>query len=63
MPIPYCTMHERLFDPQHRTWITWSKDYVTMVQHVCDILDSAHLDTSGYKVVTAACDQCQVVHE
>jgi hypothetical protein len=61
MPIPYCTVHERLFDPRGKAWMTWSQDYVTMVQHVCGILDSAHIDASDYKVINAACDQCQEV--
>jgi hypothetical protein len=61
MPIPYCTVHERLFDAQCGAWLTWSQAYVTMVQHLCDILDSAHIDSSHYKVTQTACDRCTTI--
>ena len=67
MPIPCCSVHERLFDPQHNTWINWSQDRVAVVQHLCDIRDSATIAYSDYKVIEAACDRCievarQILH-
>ena len=61
MSIPYCTVHERLFDLKCGAWFTWSQDYVTMVQHLCDILDSANIDSSDYKVIRTSCDLCKKV--
>jgi hypothetical protein len=58
MPIPYCSVHERLFDATCGAWLTWSHDYVTMVQHLGDLLDSAHIDSSHYTVTQTACDLC-----
>jgi len=58
MSVPYCTLHQRLFDQKRRAWIHWSQDYVSMVQHLCDILDSAHIPCADYQVTEAACDTC-----
>jgi hypothetical protein len=59
MPIPYCSVHERLFDQKQHTWVNWSQTYVDMVTHLCDILDTANIDSSDYKVVPTACDRCK----
>jgi len=68
MPIPYCSIHERLFDPIKNTWINWSQDCAIQVQHLCDILDSATIAYFDYKVIETACDRCveiarQILHE
>ena len=61
MSLFYCTLHERLFDPQIQTWVTWSHVYVTMVQSFCDMLDAARIDASGYTVRPTPCDLCTVI--
>jgi hypothetical protein len=58
MPIPYCSVHERLLVQQKNLWINWSQDYVTMVKHICDILDSANIVFSDYEVRESPCDLC-----
>ena len=61
MLIPYCTVHERLFDAKCGMWFTWSQAYVIMVQHLCDILDSAHIPSADYQVTRTACDRCTTI--
>jgi hypothetical protein len=67
MLLSYCSIHERVFDPQRHVWTHWSQDCVTPVQHRCDILDSTtSADTDSY-LIEAACDQCvevarQILH-
>ena len=58
MPISYCPCHERLFDPQRNAWINWSRMYVDMVQHLCDMLAAEHIECSDYKVIQTFCDCC-----
>jgi hypothetical protein len=68
MPIPYCSVHERLFVRQKNAWMNWSQDYVSMVKHICDTFDSANILFSDYKVIESPCDLCieiarQLLHE
>ncbi len=58
MPIPYCSVHERLFVQQKNAWITWSQDDVSMVKQLCDTLDSANILFSDYEVIESSCDRC-----
>ena len=49
-------------------WINWSRMYVDMVQHLCDMLDAEHIEYADYKVIQTFCDCCtniarQAVHE
>jgi hypothetical protein len=59
MSIPYCDVHERLFDSQHHAWITWSRMYVEMVQRLCDMLDAESIACADYKVTQSTCDLCK----
>jgi len=61
MPLSYCPLHERFFDPQGKTWITWPHMYVEMVKPFCDMLDSASIDSSGYTVIPTPCDLCTAI--
>jgi uncharacterized cysteine cluster protein YcgN (CxxCxxCC family) len=68
MPIPYCSVHKRLFHQQRNAWINRSQAYIDMLKRVCDILDAAEIDCSDYKVIETTCDQCveiarQILHE
>ena len=68
MPIPYCSVHERLFDPKRNAWVNGSQGSVTMIQHLSDIFDSAMIACSDYEVIETACDRCievarQILHE
>jgi hypothetical protein len=68
MPIPYCTVHERLFVQHNHTWITWSQGYVSMVKQICDTLDAAPILFADSTVIESPCDQCiegtrQQLHE
>ena len=68
MFISYCSVHKRLFHPQRNAWIDRSPAYINMIKRVCDILNSAEMDCSDYKVVETACDRCveiarQILHE
>ena len=58
MSIPYCYLHERLFDPQRQAWSTWSRMYVDMVQRLCDMLEAEHIACADHKVTPTACDRC-----
>jgi len=58
MAIPYCDVHERLFDPRRHAWITWSRMYVEMVQGLCDRLAAEHIACDDYKVPPTFCDRC-----
>ncbi len=61
MSLSYCSLHERLFDPQCNTWVTWSQMYVDMVKPFCDILDSANIDSSAYAILPTPCDLCKKI--
>jgi uncharacterized cysteine cluster protein YcgN (CxxCxxCC family) len=61
MAIPYCDVHERLFDPQRHAWIQWSRMYVEMVQRLCAMLDAEHIACGDYKVTPTACDRCTTI--
>jgi len=61
MPISYCACHERLFDPKRHAWIAWSRMYVDMVQHLCDMLDAEHIECSDYRVTQMFCDLCTTI--
>jgi len=68
MPIPYCSVHDRLFVQQKNIWVNWSQDYVSMANHICDTLDSANTLFSDYEVIESPCDLCieiarQILHE
>jgi hypothetical protein len=58
MSIAYCPCHERLFDPKRNAWINWSRMYIDMVEHLCDMLDAEHIECSEYKVIQTFCDCC-----
>lgn len=61
MPFSYCTLHERLFNPQCQTWVTWPQIYIAMVPPFCDVLHTAHLDVSHYTVLPTPCDVCTAI--
>jgi len=61
MPLSYCTLHERFFDPHGQTWVTWPHMLVAMVQPCCDMLDAASINASGYTVVPTSCDLCTAI--
>ena len=68
MPIPYCSVHERLFVRQNNIWTNWSHGYMSIVKHICDTLDSANILLSDYEVIESPCDQCieiarQILHK
>ena len=58
MSIPYCYLHERLFNSQSQVWNTWSRMYVDMVQGLCDMLEAEHIACADHKVIPTACDRC-----
>jgi len=58
MPIPYCSVHDRLFVQQKNVWINGSQDCVTSVNHIYDTLDSATIVFSDYGVIESPCDLC-----
>jgi hypothetical protein len=58
MPIPYCSVHDRLFVQQKNIWTNWSQDCIAVVEHLCDTLDSTMIGYADYKVIEAACDRC-----
>jgi hypothetical protein len=67
MLLPYCSVHERVFDPTHHIWVNWFQDEVHSVQHRCDILDSTASVDADFHVIETACDQCleiarQILH-
>ena len=61
MPLSYCTLHERFFDPHGQTWVTWPQMLVAMVQPCCDMLDAASIDLSRYTVIPTPCDLCTAI--
>jgi hypothetical protein len=61
MSLSYCSLHERLFDPQRQTWVTWPHLYVAMVPPFCDLLASCRIDASRYTVSPAPCDRCTAI--
>jgi hypothetical protein len=61
MSIPYCYLHERLFDSQRQAWSTWSRMYVDMVQRLCDMLEAEHIACTDHKVTPTSCDHCSQI--
>jgi hypothetical protein len=67
MLLPYCSVHERVFDPTRHVWASWSQDGVTPEQQCCDMLDSTTSEEADSHVIETACDQCvevarQILH-
>lgn len=58
MLLPYCSVHERVFDLTRHMWVNWSQDDMTTVQPHCDILDSTASVDADAHVIETACDQC-----
>jgi hypothetical protein len=58
MPIADCPDHERLFDLKRQAWIAWSRMYVDMVQHLCDLLDAEHIACADSRVTQTCGARC-----
>jgi hypothetical protein len=67
MLLPYCSVHERVFDPKRHVWDNWSHGGVAPEQQCCDMLDSTTSVEADSRVIETACDQCveiarQILH-
>jgi len=58
MAIPYCDVHERLFDGQRNAWIPWSRLDVKMGQGLGAMLEAEPMPWDDDHVTPMWCDRC-----
>ena len=61
MPLLYCNVHERASVQEHNNWTNLTRDNIHPLKRLYEMLHSADIEASDYKVIETPCDQCEEI--